>query len=92
MYPDPVPLQWTSDQVAFRRRTEPGNHGTTNAMNEIHCHRHGHSAGAHVISSRAHLSVKPDTSMIVAYPTFSTTVFQTNGFWTTHQRPRGATS
>ena len=58
-------------------------------MHEIHCHRHGHSAGAHVISSRAHLSVKPDTSMIVAYPTFSTTVFQTNGFWTTHQRPRG---
>ena len=44
-------------------------------MYEIHCHRYGHPAGTHVISSRAHLSVKPDTSMIVAYPIFSTTVF-----------------
>ncbi|MBI02512.1 MAG: hypothetical protein CL468_00495 [Acidimicrobiaceae bacterium] len=68
------------------------NHGTTSTMHKIHCHRPGHPAGTHVISSRAHLSVKPDKSMIVAYPTFSTTVSQTNGFWTTHQRPRGATS
>ena len=34
-------------------------------MHEIHCHRHGHSAGAHVISSRAHLSVKPDSGFLL---------------------------
>ena len=41
---------------------------------------------------RAHLSVKPDTSMNVAYPTSTKTVFRNTGFWTIHQRPRGATS
>ena len=60
-------------------------------MHEHHCHRHGHPASAHVSSSRAHLSVKPDTSMVVAYTT-TMTVFQNTGFWTIHQRPRGATS
>lgn len=61
-------------------------------MNEHRCHRHGHPAGAHVSSSRTHLSVKPDTSMDVTYLTSTTTVFQTTGFWTIHQRPRGANS
>jgi hypothetical protein len=61
-------------------------------MHEHHCHRHGHPAGAHVSSSRAHLSVKPDTSLNVAYSTPMTTVFRTTGFWTIHQRPRGANS
>jgi len=53
-------------------------------MHEHHCHRHGHPAGAHVSSSR-------DTSMVVAYTT-TMTVFRNTGFWTIHQRPRGATS
>ena len=72
--------------------TDTGTHGNRPTMNELHCNRHGHSAGAHVFSSRAHLSVKPDTSMNVAYPASTKTVFRTTDFWTIHQRPRGANS
>ena len=61
-------------------------------MHEQLHHRHGHPAGTHVSSSRAHLSVKPDTSLNVAYSTPMTTVFGNTGFWTIHQRPRGANS
>ena len=72
-------------------------------MYEHHCHRHGHSAGVHVSSSRVHpahvvagplsanlASVKPGTSWHVDFSTF--TNYPTTGFAKTGQRPREANS
>jgi len=72
-------------------------------MYEHHCHRHGHSAGVHVSSSRVHpahvvagpvsanlASVKPGTSWHVDFSTF--TNYRTADFTKIGQRPRGANS
>ena len=68
-------------------------------MHEHHCHRHGHAAGAHVSSSRAHaahlsmahVSVKPGISWHADSSTFTNT-YRTTGFNKTGHRPRGANS
>lgn len=86
-----TPLSWVSDRVATAahlpsHRTPP--------MHELHCHRHGQSAGVHVSSSRlhtAHHSVKPSISWHVDSSTFMNT-YRTTGFTKTGQRPRGANS